>query len=184
MHVGIADTWWRGKRFRHSRRMRSPQFYVSGKRSIVWHVALEMSHSHFHFIIWNLNVNSSVLVNAKWYLTTDLEPFCYNLFDIIVAEGRYVHKTVFGQVLLFKWNRKKSQWHFTHLCTQRITAIIQDTDIEFMQRKWIRENALYIKVSYNHDEIAKYLSNNNWTAECVIFTHWDSLRKSQKWNGC
>ena len=25
-------SWWRGKRSRHSRRMRNPQFYVSGKR--------------------------------------------------------------------------------------------------------------------------------------------------------
>ena len=31
MHVGIAYPRWRGKRSRHSRRMRIPQFYVSGK---------------------------------------------------------------------------------------------------------------------------------------------------------
>ena len=35
MHVGIAKSRWRGKRFRHSLRMRSLQFYVSGKRPIV-----------------------------------------------------------------------------------------------------------------------------------------------------
>ena len=32
MHVGIAYPWWWGKHSRHSRRMRNPQFYVSGKR--------------------------------------------------------------------------------------------------------------------------------------------------------
>ena len=32
MHVGITNPRWRGKRSRHSRRMRNPQFYVSGKR--------------------------------------------------------------------------------------------------------------------------------------------------------
>ena len=32
MHVGIANPRWRGKRSRNSRRMRNPQFYVSGKR--------------------------------------------------------------------------------------------------------------------------------------------------------
>ena len=32
MHVGIANPRWRGKRSRHSRRMRKSQFYVSGKR--------------------------------------------------------------------------------------------------------------------------------------------------------
>ena len=31
MHVGIANPRWWGKRSRHSRRMRNPQFYVSGK---------------------------------------------------------------------------------------------------------------------------------------------------------
>ena len=32
---GFLWSWWRGKRSRHFRRMRNPQFYVSGKRSIV-----------------------------------------------------------------------------------------------------------------------------------------------------
>ena len=32
MHVLIASPRWRGKRCRHSRRMRNPQFYVSVKR--------------------------------------------------------------------------------------------------------------------------------------------------------
>ena len=32
MHAGIANPRWRGKRSRHSRRMRNPPFCVSGKR--------------------------------------------------------------------------------------------------------------------------------------------------------
>ena len=32
MYVGIAKPRWRGKRSRHSRHMRNPQIYVSGKR--------------------------------------------------------------------------------------------------------------------------------------------------------
>ena len=32
MHVEFANPRWRGKRSRHFRRMRNPQFYVSGKR--------------------------------------------------------------------------------------------------------------------------------------------------------
>ena len=50
MHVGIANPWRRGKRFRHSRRMCNTQFYISGKRPMPpWHW-----HSHFSFqnIIW------------------------------------------------------------------------------------------------------------------------------------
>ena len=35
-HVGIAKPRWRGKRSRHSRRMRNPQFCVSDKRTMGW----------------------------------------------------------------------------------------------------------------------------------------------------
>ena len=34
MHVGIANTRWRGERSRRSRRMHDPQLYVSGKRPV------------------------------------------------------------------------------------------------------------------------------------------------------
>ena len=34
IQAGIANPRWRGKRSRHSRHMRNPQFYVSGKRPI------------------------------------------------------------------------------------------------------------------------------------------------------
>ena len=33
---GFLWSRWQGKRSRHSRRMRNPQFYVSGKRPMVW----------------------------------------------------------------------------------------------------------------------------------------------------
>ena len=36
MHVGVANQRWWGKRSRHSRCMRNPQFYVTGNRPMVW----------------------------------------------------------------------------------------------------------------------------------------------------
>ena len=36
LHVGISNQQWRGKRSRHSRSMRNPQFYVSVKRSMAY----------------------------------------------------------------------------------------------------------------------------------------------------
>ena len=39
MHVGFANPRWRGKRSRHSRRMRNPQFYVSGKRPFYYDIS-------------------------------------------------------------------------------------------------------------------------------------------------
>ena len=48
---GPLWSWWRGKRSRHSWRMRNPQFYVSGKRPIARVGLLEWSSSHFICII-------------------------------------------------------------------------------------------------------------------------------------
>ena len=48
MHVGIANPWRRGKRSRHSRRMRNPQFYVSGKRPVV----VGISDTGSSVIVW------------------------------------------------------------------------------------------------------------------------------------
>ena len=35
INIGFFWSWWQGKRSRHSRRMRNPQFYASGKRPMV-----------------------------------------------------------------------------------------------------------------------------------------------------
>ena len=45
-HVGIANPRRRGKRSRHSRHMRNPQFCVSGKRPILWRCATIWSLAH------------------------------------------------------------------------------------------------------------------------------------------
>ena len=41
---GFIWTRWRGKRSRHSRRMGNPQFYVSGKRPMVWRLHAVWKH--------------------------------------------------------------------------------------------------------------------------------------------
>ena len=45
---GVAYPQWRGKRSRHSRRMRNPQFYVSGKRPVVIWIS-----EHPTFVTWS-----------------------------------------------------------------------------------------------------------------------------------
>ena len=52
MHGGIANSRWRGKRSRHSRRMRNSQFYVSDKRPmsrVKWHVEFQTYDRHLIF---------------------------------------------------------------------------------------------------------------------------------------
>ena len=63
---------WRGKRPRHSRRMRNPQFCASGKRPMLWPVLLQRSEAKP--ILWYCDSISS----QQWYthlassLRTDL----------------------------------------------------------------------------------------------------------------
>ena len=47
MHVGLANPRW-GKRSRHSRRMRNPQFCVSGKRPMDWGCGPLQKHKGSH----------------------------------------------------------------------------------------------------------------------------------------
>ena len=89
-HVGIANLRWRGKRSHHSRRMRSPQFYVSG----IWVINLFIAYQCASYIIgftvigkgyWQSVIGiyqqgldeSILLVNLSAYLTAlDQKPAC------------------------------------------------------------------------------------------------------------
>ena len=72
MHAGIASLQWRGKRSRHSRRMRNPQFYVSGKRPMSVTVSVRFQHVSIHFLdrllaaypLCNLHRHVRVLLNS------------------------------------------------------------------------------------------------------------------------
>ena len=58
MHVEITNPRWRGKRSRHSRRMRNPQFYVSGKRPIWPGPCLTLS---FYALLKKIKISSRLL---------------------------------------------------------------------------------------------------------------------------
>ena len=69
---GFLWSRWRGKRSRHSRRMRNPQFYVSGKRPMnpehqqPWYSQRKTAMFLAFFII---NSNSKNLINFReWHL--------------------------------------------------------------------------------------------------------------------
>ena len=81
---GFFWSRWRGKRSRHSRRMRNPQFYVSGKRSMgqyygkllhvmtsTWNPQLYAPSYFTAIIVWYRSLHPSVC----WSRTT--EPSCY-----------------------------------------------------------------------------------------------------------
>ena len=84
---GVIWSRWRGKRSRHSRRMRNPQFYVSGKRPIAadvlahWfepmmvskltHICVTWSHwvKDQIYIIWNICIKQETRhENGHWHV--------------------------------------------------------------------------------------------------------------------
>ena len=69
-HVGITNLRWRGKRSRHFRRMRNPQFYVSGKRPIddISALYLELLRRH-----WYNSCTIEVILKDKGKLLTIIE---------------------------------------------------------------------------------------------------------------
>ena len=93
MHVGIASPRWRGKRSWHSRRIRNPQFYVSGKGSIaIDELTLSATSQDltlftntrmhlFHipqYSIENSNVQIFILIETLW----NMEPLYSGICEI------------------------------------------------------------------------------------------------------
>ena len=66
MHVGITNPRWLGKRSRHSRRMRNPQFYASGKRPMTVMVT--------YFIVKNQILKMHEIIDKVLHISSD---FCH-----------------------------------------------------------------------------------------------------------
>ena len=61
MHVGIANPRWRGKRSRHSRRMRNSLFHVSVKRPM-WKICINQPYSA-HILLYCKGNNGTIIKN-------------------------------------------------------------------------------------------------------------------------
>ena len=72
---GFLWSQWQGKRSRHSRRKRKPQFYVSGKRPMVWHSLNDILRNglHRHFI--NISISNYFSTWMKYSFTLSLINF-------------------------------------------------------------------------------------------------------------
>ena len=91
MHVGIANPRMRGKRSRHSRRMRNPQFYVSGRRLVVIisrlpnasEITLKAMDKTNRYLITTkyIKARTICIVCAFYWLISLLESVWYNRHD-------------------------------------------------------------------------------------------------------
>ena len=91
---GFIWSRWRGKRSRHSRRMRNPQFCVSGKRPIL-NVGTVKPDQSYHWIMrspWDRRLFMTASMNMKLYrqcqtnYKLDASPVSVHRFDCIWSE--------------------------------------------------------------------------------------------------
>ena len=126
MRVGIAKPRWWGKRSRHSRRMRNPQFYVSGKRLMPYYVRWSTGAVCGIITITNLMKHESVIIvfiivvtrcftlrNTAYYLLNILIPglWCRNK-HILCLEHLLWNYHLVNVTRLMITNDRKAQWCF------------------------------------------------------------------------
>ena len=89
IHVGIANPRWRGKRSRHSKRMRIPQFYISGKRPIPW----KSGKHRFHIRVPGFQM-SHIRAETKWLIFGTRHSRVNFLYDNCCIFTQIAHKPV------------------------------------------------------------------------------------------
>ena len=126
MHVGIAKPRWRRKRSRHSRRMRNPQFYVSGKRPMI-----KISDDIWHCLPDEL-VHTSVYLN--WFgnygfkLCKKTIYICINIYHVFL-------KRIQPMLYWFTGTRIRTR----NALFNKIYSYIY----MMMSRQWIEQEARY-----------------------------------------
>ena len=77
----LWSRWWRGKRSRLFRRMRNPQFYLSGKRPM----EARLSECHQWTSTRWINIKPGVFPSSNWhaYITFDCIVILSGLFPIV-----------------------------------------------------------------------------------------------------
>ena len=106
---GSRNPRWRGKRSRHSRRMRNPQFYVFGKRPMAkwWSMACRLAANCLGHIVWS---RFSCILDRwpfdeyfkstflEWKPSTSLPVLSLVIYDIWhpVMTSNFCGKCIFG----------------------------------------------------------------------------------------
>ena len=106
MHVGIASTRWQRKRSRYSRRMRNPQFYVSGKRPMV-HVLL-LSYVSSEMMAFHHHLSISIAINGIIFLRPPLsnkQMFCSGMIPF--KKSFFLIPLLKSNTFITKWSRRK-----------------------------------------------------------------------------
>ena len=115
MHVEIAYPRWRGKRSRHTRRMRNPQWYVSGKRPMEKKISMQFYFSFFQYSLSGYAFTMGKLVLNHWDLVTPcgLKAPSHNLKQCWLIISKLC-------VIFQLWGQEKNDHHFADDTFKRI----------------------------------------------------------------
>ena len=157
MHVGIANPRWRGKRSRHSRRMRRPQFYLSGKGPIGW---LTCGRWLINFVpIMSL---LDRVDGHKWYEAISVGPLFHYSGRLQLPQ---VHRTV-----LFSWGSPLYVFESSYFAAL-ITANSHLRKLNILQSNIINHPVLH--------NIYSIISNSSerWIETHICYWHYTRMKR-------
>ena len=121
MYVRIANPLWRGKRSWHSRRMRNPQFCVSGKRPMQQQVVLDST------LGFGYTRDLNLVITVPSYVPAYIIRRSYDQ-DVTKVHSKFLGISVNSQeLLLIKWLQPKmapgilQNFHSIFIVKQSIT---------------------------------------------------------------
>ena len=125
LNIGFLWSRWRGKRSRHSRRMRNPQFYVSGNRpmsilqtahkpflettaSLPWRITGVSNEPISDWLVKNTTIKSLKFIRSS-LLHKPVELNGHQNVLSLFVEGYGIHNSEFGTVFTF------ADCHISHI---------------------------------------------------------------------
>ena len=190
MHIGIANQLWRGKRSRHSRRMRNPLFYVSGKKPIMptWS-ALAACDRQWRLSCQHDSTRLTVECSIYWTRFSFL-PFrllyleakclcCHNMFHDILATGalKVIERHTKAYTLILSWNSQMPLW-LTYWQSKRSIPVkhVSHRSVEDMLSLHVFRNIIDVSLQCYHKMILTLAVLNFWLKiPTKIYSHFASF---------
>ena len=157
---GFRWSWWRGKRSRHSQRMRNPQFYVSGKRPIEFVTPLYA----YWYSIFPVTTHRSWTHCGLLTLYGHMEcghHWLRQWFAAFSAPGYYLNK--YGRIVNRTLRSSETWAKLRNVCIQENKKIVNEChifwNVLFMvprihrdSNKWLQNMLQHSRIHYKQSE--------------------------------
>ena len=174
---GFLWSRWRGKRSRHSRCMRNPQFYVSGKRPMAWHLFIKSLLTYCWLVVslaprHILQSNSSQNMNV-FYQDNAFDNVVYKMSVILLVNldnhlrDKSLDRSVYHWSNYCKWY-KWCKWDFWLICFKK-RGVWRLVGVEWY--------VCVLVFSYWYSSIIDYISDTSRTSQwydyaCLSAIYW------------